>query len=82
MTQFQITVASDGTLVLPPHLRRHLQIETGGHVLIREEDGRVVLESFSSATSHAQAIVRRYAPDAHDVVDEFLAERRADAARE
>lgn len=82
MTQFQITVAPDGTLVLPPDLRRHLQVEMGGHVLIHEEDGRVILESAGSAVSRAQAIVRRYAPDARNVVDEFLAERRADAARE
>ena len=54
----------------------------GGILVIREEDGRLLLESADEAITRAQDIVRRFAPDAAGVVDELSAERRAAAERE
>lgn len=69
-------------MVLPASLRQQLHVEGGGLLVIREDEGRLVLESVDDAVRRAQALVRRYAPDAQNVTDELLAERRADAARE
>ena len=68
--------------MLPVALRRRLNVVRGGTLVIREEEGRLMLESADEAISRAQDIVRRFAPDAIDVVDEFLAERRTEAESE
>ena len=69
-------------MVLPAGLRQQLHIEKGGLLIIREDEGRLVLESVDDAVRRAQAFVRRYAPGPQGVTDELLAERRADATRE
>ena len=82
MDDVTVSVAENGRLVLPVALRRRLNIAKGGALVIREEDGRLLLESLDDAIGRAQALVRRFAPDATGVVDEFLAERRAEAEGE
>ena len=42
----------------------------------------MLLESLGDAVARAQALVRQFAPDAAEVVDELLSERRAKAKRE
>lgn len=69
-------------MVLPARLRERLHVESGGLLIIREDEGRIVLESVDDAVRRAQALVRRYAPAAKGATDELLAERRAEAARE
>ncbi len=82
MGDIAISVADNGRIVLPLALRRRLDVVRGGTLVIREEDGRLLLESADAAITRAQDIVRRFAPDAAGVVDELSAERRADAERE
>ncbi len=82
MGDIAISVADNGRIVLPVALRRRLNVVRGGTLVIREEDGRLVLESADAAITRAQDIVRRFAPDATGVVDELSAERRAEAERE
>ena len=82
MGDIAISVADNGRIVLPVALRRRLDVVRGGTLVIREEDGRLVLESADEAITRAQDIVRRFAPDAVGVVDELFAERRAEAERE
>ena len=82
MADIALSVADNGRVVLPVALRRRLNVVRGGTLVIRDEDGRLVLESADEAITRAQDIVRRFAPDAVGVVDELSAERRAEAARE
>ena len=82
MDGFQIAVASDGHMVLPDELRQQLRVEHGGLVTIRAEAGQIVIEGVEDRVARAQAIVRQYVPDPRGIVDEFIAERRAEAARE
>ncbi len=82
MSEVTISVADNGRIVLPVALRRRLNVVRGGTLVIREEDGRFLLESADEAVTRAQAIVRRFAPDAAGVVEELLAERRDEAERE
>ena len=82
MEHHRVQIASNGRMVLPARLRQQLNVEGGGLLIIREDEGRLVLESLEDAVRRAQALVRRYAPSAQGVTDELLAERRADAARE
>ncbi len=82
MDDVTVSVAENGRLVLPVALRRRLNVAKGGTIVVREEDGRLLLESLDDAIGRAQALVRRFAPDATGVVDEFLADRRAEAEGE
>ena len=82
MGDIAISVADNGRVVLPVALRRRLNVVRGGTLLIREEEGRLVIESADEAITRAQDIVRRFAPDAVRVVDELSAERRAEAKRD
>ena len=82
MGDIAISVADNGRIVLPVALRRRLNVVRGGTLVIREEGGRLVLESSDEAIIRAQDIVRRFASDAVGVVDELSAERRAEAERE
>lgn len=82
MDELTVSVAENGRVVLPLVLRRRLNVVRGGTVVIREEEGRVLLESVDDAIARAQALVRQFAPGATGVVDELLSERRAEAERE
>jgi len=82
MENYRVQIAANGRMVLPAGLRQQLHVEGGGLLIIREDDGKLVLESVDDAIRRAQALVRRYAPRAQGVTDDLLAERRADAVRE
>ena len=82
MEHYRVQIAANGRMVLPASLRHQLHVEGGGLLIIREDEGRLVLESVDDAVRRAQALVRRYAPEAQGVADELLGERRAEAARE
>ena len=82
MEHYRVSISANGRMVLPASLRQQLHVEGGGLLVIREDEGRLVLESVDDAVRRAQALVRRYAPDAQNVTNELLAERRTDAARE
>ena len=82
MEHYRVSISANGRMVLPAGLRKQLKVEGGGLLVIRQDEGRLVLESVDDAVRRAQALVRRYAPAAHDVTNELLPERRADAARE
>ncbi len=82
MSELTVSVAENGRVVLPAVLRRRLNVLRGGTIVIREEDGRLLLESVDDAIGRAQALIRKFAPDVTGVVDEFLSERRVEAERE
>ena len=82
MGHYRVTISANVRTVLPAGLRQQLHVEGGGLLVIREDEGRLVLESVDSAVRRAQALVRRYAPAAQGIADELLAERRAETARE
>ncbi len=84
MSGTRVTMAPNGRVVIPASMRNELGMAEGGTMVARVEDGAVVLEPFTVAIDRVRALVRRHAPaePGVSVVDEFLAERRRDAARE
>jgi AbrB family looped-hinge helix DNA binding protein len=77
----EVRIGRQGRLVVPAPLRRRLGIEAGDVLVARAEDGRLVLEPRDAILARLQ---RRFAKIPADVslVDELLAERRAEARRE
>ncbi len=82
MEHYRVQIAANGRMVLPAGLRQQLHVEGGGLLIIREDEGRLVLENVDDTVRRAQALVRRYAPKAEGVTDELLTERRAESSRE
>ncbi|MEC4594102.1 MULTISPECIES: AbrB/MazE/SpoVT family DNA-binding domain-containing protein [Nitrospirillum] len=82
MLRANLTMASNGRVVIPAQMRSALGLADGGKVVARLVDGVVVLEPIEAAIRRAQALVRRYVPEGADLIGELAAERRAAAEHE
>ncbi len=82
MTQaMDIRVANNGRMVLPKSVRETLGVAKGGAVVLSVVDGEVRLAPMRHSVRHAQALYRQHAVGPFSV-DDFLRERREEAARE
>ncbi len=71
-----------GRIVIPAAYRKALGLNVGDEVILRLDDGELRLFTRLQAIRRAQELMRRYIPDDRSLVDELIAERRAEAARE
>ena len=79
---FDIIVNDQGRVTIPAQVRRAAGIEAGVPLVAYVEDGRVVIETREQLADRIRRdIAAAWRGDA-SVVDELLAERRAEAARE
>ena len=78
---FDAKVAQNGRLVLPKMVREALGMADGGTVVFAVEGNEVRLTSIQQSIKQAQALYRQHATR-NLSVDDFIAERRAEAARE
>jgi AbrB family looped-hinge helix DNA binding protein len=76
------TIAEGGRLVVPAEFRRQLGMQPGTEVVIDIDDGALRIRTFADILARVQANVRRYVPEDVSLVDELIAERRAEAAKE
>lgn len=76
-----ITLGQQGRLVIPTAFRQQLGLKPGDSLTLRIEDGRLVVESQAQVLARVQARYRRPAGSA-SLVDELIAERRAEYGRE
>ncbi len=76
-----VTIKPDGRVLVPAALRKAFGVEPGEPLVARVEEGRLVLERRADVLKRAQG---RFADIGQDVslVDELLAERRAETERE
>jgi AbrB family looped-hinge helix DNA binding protein len=82
MTTTRVKVAEGGRIVIPAEYRKRLGVQVGDDVILQLDDGEIRLFTVREAIRRAQAMVRRYVPEGVSLVDELIAERRAEAARE
>jgi AbrB family looped-hinge helix DNA binding protein len=83
MTRQRAKIAPGGRIVIPAKMRKELGLEPGEHVILECVDGELRVRSLRAAVKRAQDFVRRYIPDDdRSLVDELIAERRQEAARE
>lgn len=79
----QMKMSDGGRVVIPVEIRRSLGLKEGDTVLFELRDGEVVLTTRRARIARAQAMFRKYVPaDSPSIVDELIAERRAEAARD
>lgn len=82
-TTYRLDIQADGSIRLPPDLAREMRLSPGGVVIAEFEGDRLVLLSTAAAWKRVQDIVRKYIPPGGpSLVDELIAERRREAAKE
>jgi bifunctional DNA-binding transcriptional regulator/antitoxin component of YhaV-PrlF toxin-antitoxin module len=85
MTQMQemmdIRIAKNGRMVLPRSARNALGVTGAGVVVLSIDGDDVKLSSMQQSIKRAQDLYRQHATNDLSV-DDFLAERRAEAARD
>ena len=77
-------VRMDGTgrIVIPVDMRRALEIREGEELTMSLEDDGIRLRTLDAGLARVRAIARSRRRSEGSVVDAFLAERRAEAARD
>lgn len=71
-----------GRIVISAEYRKALGLKVGDKVVLRLEDGGVPISTLDTAIRRAQEFVRQYVPEGYSLVDELIADRRAEAERE
>lgn len=79
---FRVQIGAAGRIVIPAEVRNAMNVNDGDTLSARVEDGVLILMSPETAIRKAQELVRRHIPEGISLVDELIAERRAEAARE
>lgn len=79
---FHLRVSDGRRVVLPAEICKRLGVEVGGTLIVDVADDEVRLQSFASLLSDFRALLKDKIPPGVSLVDELIAERRAEAARE
>ena len=78
-----VKMEPNGVLTIPEEYRQILGIVAGDEVTLHLEGNKLIIFSPQDPVKFAQAMVRRYtATRTQSIVDELIAERRQEAARE
>jgi AbrB family looped-hinge helix DNA binding protein len=78
----KVELGAGGRLVIPAPMRAALGMKEGDKVLVRLEGNELRIYTYQEAMRRAQEIVRSFVPPGMSLVDELIADRRAEAARE
>lgn len=81
----RLKIDGAGRIVIPAEMRAAMLVKPGDTVTARVEAGEFRIVSPDVALKRVQAFARKWKaehPDAPDIVDEFIAERREEARRE
>ncbi len=74
-----IRLGAQGRLVVPVALREALGFKAGDQLVVRVQDGRLVVESRESVVRRVQEL---FGAPGRNLVEELIAERRREAGRE
>jgi AbrB family looped-hinge helix DNA binding protein len=77
-----LSVNEQGRVTIPAQIRRQAGIEAGVPLVVYVEDGRVVIETREQLAHRTRRDVAAAWIGEESVVEELIAERRAEAARE
>ena len=78
----KVELGAGGRLVIPAPMRAALGMKDGDKVLVRLEGNELRIYNYEEATRRAQEIVRSFISPGVSLVDELIADRHAEAARE
>jgi bifunctional DNA-binding transcriptional regulator/antitoxin component of YhaV-PrlF toxin-antitoxin module len=76
MNQIKTKLGEGGRIVIPPEYLQILGLEVGDTLILRLEEGQVVIFTPQQAIRKAQELVSKYLPEGRSLSDELIAERR------
>ena len=79
---YAMKMSEGGRVVIPAEIRKALGLQEGDTVIWEMGKGEARLFTRSEQLHRAQALIRQYVPEGVSLVDELIAERRAEAANE
>ena len=82
MPRYDIPLQENGRMVLPVELRRALGVGQGGRVVVQTDGDRIEITTAERSRARAKERMRRLFSGRTGVVDELIAERRAEVLRE
>lgn len=82
MTIHKGRIVSGGRLQLPAEVRKQLGLSDGDPVRLTVENGELRVRSLGAVVAAIQAEMRYYVPVGVSLVDELIADRRAEVARD
>ena len=75
-------LVSGGRLQVPAEIRRALGLSDGDAVTMEVVDGKLLVRPYREVIANVQAQFRQYAKPGVSIVDELIADRRAEAERD
>ncbi len=82
MTVAGAPMNTQGRVVIPAVIRREMGLEGTVDLVFRYEDGTLTVETIKDAVAYVQKVVARYGASDGSLVDDLIAQRRAEAAAE
>lgn len=80
---YRAKIIAGGKIVIPAELRRALGFHEGDSIVIEREGDTLVLKTYAQVVREVQQTFKAMLPDTGiSMVDELIAERRREAARE
>ena len=79
---FRAKIGDDGRVVIPATFRKQPGFHPGDTVVIEQDGDAVKISSYAQVLKEVQEHFRQYVKPGQSVVDELIAERRAEAAQE
>jgi AbrB family looped-hinge helix DNA binding protein len=79
---YHAKVYGGGKMAIPADVRRTLGIKDGDQVTLDIENGQLIVKTQKQLLKEIQAYFKSFVPEGVSLVDELIAERRAEAARE
>jgi len=77
-----VVLGESGRIVLPAQIRKELGLKPGDRLTVISDQGSIRIMSRRMALKSIQADIVRHRGSLTGVLDEFIAERRQEAARE
>lgn len=77
-----VVLGESGRIVLPAAIRKELGLKTGDRLTVTTDGGAIRILSRKAALASIRAGIIKHRGSLDGIVDEFLAERREEAARE
>lgn len=81
-TSGKITVAADGSVVVPATAINALSLRQGDPLFVRVADGEIHLLTRTAVTRRVQSLVREFVPEGVSLVDELIEDRRREVEAE
>ena len=76
MNVVKTKLGENGEIVIPAEYLQVLELQFGDEVILRLEDGEILVVTSKQAIRKAQELVQQYLPEERSLSDELIAERR------